>query len=130
MEGLGGWAPAPPALFRTTPDMTVLWDAIFNSDGTGVGTDEGGDGVGVRGKVIVGRGGTVSEPGSIFVRDYCGRNVEEGRHTSRFVWHVLRRRPQISSRIKMPQGPGRGNGTLLEGRVGERWKKRKENGGQ
>ena len=66
MGGLGGWAPAP-ALFRTTPDMMVVWDVRFNGDGTGVGADDGGDGVVLRGKVIVGREGTVRERGSIFV---------------------------------------------------------------
>jgi len=47
--------------------MMVVWDVRFNGDGTGVGADDGGDGVGLRGKVIVGREGTVGEPGSIFV---------------------------------------------------------------
>jgi hypothetical protein len=43
----------------------VIWDVRFNGDGTGVGADNGVDGVGLRGNVIVGRGGRVSEPGSI-----------------------------------------------------------------
>jgi hypothetical protein len=62
LGGLGGWAPAP-ALFRTIPDMMAIGDVRFNGDGTGVGADDG-----VRGNVIVGREGTVREPGSIFVR--------------------------------------------------------------
>ena len=89
MGGLGGWAPAP-ALFRTIPDMMVSWDVRFNGDGTGVGADDGGNGIGLRGKVIVGREGTVSEPGSIFVRS-------RGWWTdtvSRLVRHV--RRPQVN----------------------------------
>jgi len=89
LGGLGGWAPAP-ALFRTIPDMMVSWDVRFNGDGTGVGADDGGNGIGLRGKVIVGREGTVSEPGSIFVRS-------RGWWTdtvSRLVRHV--RRPQVN----------------------------------
>jgi hypothetical protein len=37
----------------------------FNGESTGVEADDGGDGVKPRGKVMVGRGGTASEPGSI-----------------------------------------------------------------
>ena len=52
-------------MFRTTPDIMLIWDVGFNGDGTGVGADDGGDGVGLGGKAIAGRGGMVSEPGSI-----------------------------------------------------------------
>jgi hypothetical protein len=45
--------------------MMVLWDVRFNGDGTGVGADDGVDGVVLRGNVIVGREGRASEPGSI-----------------------------------------------------------------
>jgi hypothetical protein len=52
--------------------MMVIWDVRFNGDETLVCADDGGNGVGLRGKVIVGREGTVSEPGSIFAPDGGG----------------------------------------------------------
>ena len=110
MGGLGGWAPAP-ALFRTIPDMMVFGDVRFNGDGTGVGADDG-----VRGKVIVGREGTVSKPGSIFVRS---RGWWWTDTLSGLVRHV--RRPQVNSCRRQPQELRKRERTLV--REGKRGKK-------
>lgn len=124
MGGLGGWAPAP-ALFRTTPDMMVFWDVRFNGDETGVGADDGGDSVELGGKVIVGREGTVSEPGSIFVRSRGWWRTDT---LPRLVWHV--RCPQVTFRGRQPQERRRGKRTQSSARVNVGKRGKKMDGGQ